>query len=192
MSLDWLKNPWAPALLAPLLVTGALWAFGWLPDLWAWVAGILQACLNWLVSDHAAPGWVWVIVCAFALAACAVIGAVCISAIGVKAKEASAPAPYLGFTELRFRGVLWRWRWAKGSISNLWCYCPACDRMLLPSNSIDGCRFFCEGCPTDHDSLRHAVPGKIFAYFEHYDHNGVLERVKREIDHQIRQRERQP
>jgi len=38
---------------------------------------------------------------------------------------------YYPFRELIFFKVLWRWKYKKGDVVALWCYCPKCQAMLM-------------------------------------------------------------
>lgn len=92
---------------------------------------------------------------------------------------------YYKFRELILFKVLWRWKYKKGDIIGLWCYCPKCQNMLMVDD--ENCRssealqdkitFFV--CPTcgGHE-LGRVVGG---------DRRYVLSLVRREIWRYIRE-----
>jgi len=92
---------------------------------------------------------------------------------------------YHKFRELILFKVLWRWKYKKGDIIGLWCYCPKCQNMLMVDD--ENCRseetlqhkvtyFICPACG-GHE-LGRVVGG---------DRRYVLSLVKREIWRHIRE-----
>lgn len=92
---------------------------------------------------------------------------------------------YYKFRELILFKVLWRWKYKKGDIIGLWCYCPKCQNMLMVDD--ENCRsseslqdkitfFVCPVCG-GHE-LGRVVGG---------DRRYVLSLVKREIWRYIRE-----
>lgn len=78
-----------------------------------------------------------------------------------------------------FEGVLWRWHYNfDGSVSDTWCFCPACDTALVYSAPGDDysrgyrrttTRFFCELCNTDKLTIegdRHYLVQKVIRQIE--------------------------
>lgn len=57
------------------------------------------------------------------------------------------------YTEDRFFGVVWRWRYAQGGPSGAWAFCPKCDTILVYSYRHDYGDFkttlHCETCEVD-------------------------------------------
>ena len=45
---------------------------------------------------------------------------------------------YYRFRELILFKVLWRWKYKKGDVIGLWCYCPKCQNMLMVDD--ENCR----------------------------------------------------
>ena len=92
---------------------------------------------------------------------------------------------YFKFRELILFKVLWRWKYKKGDIIGLWCYCPKCQNMLMCDD--ENCRaeetlqhkityFICPACG-GHE-LGRVVGG---------DRRYVLSLVRREIWRHIRE-----
>ena len=45
---------------------------------------------------------------------------------------------YYKFREMILFKVLWRWKYKKGEVIGLWCYCPKCQAMLMVDD--ENCR----------------------------------------------------
>lgn len=91
---------------------------------------------------------------------------------------------YSKFRELILFKVLWRWKYKKGDIIGLWCYCPKCQSMLMVDD--ENCRseetlqhkityFVCQECGGN--ELSRVVGG---------DRRYVLSLVRRDIWRHIR------
>jgi len=91
---------------------------------------------------------------------------------------------YSKFRELILFKVLWRWKYKKGDIVGLWCYCPKCQSMLMVDD--ENCRseetlqhkvtyFICQECGGN--ELGRVVGG---------DRRYVLSLVRRDIWRHIR------
>lgn len=91
---------------------------------------------------------------------------------------------YSKFRELILFKVLWRWKYKKGDIIGLWCYCPKCQSMLMVDD--ENCRseetlqhkityFVCQECGGN--ELGRVVGG---------DRRYVLSLVRRDIWRHIR------
>lgn len=92
---------------------------------------------------------------------------------------------YSKFRELILFKVLWRWKYKKGDVIGLWCYCPKCQNMLMVDD--ENCRseetlqhkityFVCPACGGN--ELGRVVGG---------DRRYVLSLVRREIWRHIRE-----
>jgi hypothetical protein len=91
---------------------------------------------------------------------------------------------YYKFREMILFKVLWRWKYKKGEVIGLWCYCPKCQAMLMVDD--ENCRseenlqnkltfFICHECGGN--ELGRVVGG---------DRRYVLSLVKRDIWRHIR------
>ena len=91
---------------------------------------------------------------------------------------------YFKFREMSMFNVLWKWKYRKGDISLLWCYCPTCQAMLTCDD--ENCRstedlqnkntfFICNECGGNEQ-------GRVVGGDRRY----VQSLVKREIWRQIR------
>jgi hypothetical protein len=93
-------------------------------------------------------------------------------------RRLSAPG-YFRYRQDTVFGTPWRWNWsARGDITDLWCCCPICDRIMLYS--------------TDYDKRDHMI--KTTVRCEYHDQpfaragekDDLLNAVKREIDLKVR------
>ena len=91
---------------------------------------------------------------------------------------------YFKFRELILFKVLWRWKYKKGDVVGLWCYCPKCQSMLMVDD--ENCRseetlqhkityFVCQECGGN--ELGRVIGG---------DRRYILSLVKRDIWRHIR------
>lgn len=134
--------------LRGFLLDAASWT--WEGVIWIWVT---------LISYYSMPGWAFLVVGFLAL--------VGLMAIYAHFQPENEPK-YKTYTEDRLHGVIWRWSWVGGRISNLWCFCPSCDAQLIysyNSSSQKKINLICEHC-TPNESDRHRwgqgrVLGKI-------------------------------
>ena len=91
--------------------------------------GLLDALWSWLTTSHAVTfttlGWV-------------MVGIVGIFVLwGVRSFRITVAEPwYLSFTKMRWRGVLWEWRYNGNRLHfpSITCYCPECDARIVPLN----------------------------------------------------------
>ena len=141
--------------------------------LWLWY-GLLW-CWEALVLSYSLPGWALFILVLFAVAGITIIGVAVVSLIGKASVDEPWHASYVKDT---IYGVEWRWRWVENRISDLWCYCPRCDAILVyndRSHFYEKTDFICENC---NHSVITSITGGDKAY--------ALEAVTREIDRRIR------
>jgi len=91
---------------------------------------------------------------------------------------------YFKFRELILFKVLWRWKYKKGDVVGLWCYCPKCQSMLMVDD--ENCRseetlqhkityFVCQECGGN--ELGRVIGG---------DRRYILSLVRRDIWRHIR------
>ena len=150
-----------PSLRVPV-VTFLTWV--WLGVLWCWGA---------LVSPYSLPGWIWLVVFAFAL-----LGAIDIF-LGIKnaiyKSESMSKPDYKSYVEDYMFEAKWRWRWEENTISDLWCFCPRCDGTLVYSDHFGETSFLCENCGPS-----------VVATISGGNKNYALGAVEREITRRIR------
>ncbi|MFZ1036490.1 MAG: hypothetical protein WAU61_03575 [Smithella sp.] len=112
--------------------------------LWLW--SVLIWCWNALISSYSLPGWAWFIL--FILALVSIINIY--SSIKGKTEEPE----FKKYVEDLIFGAKWRWKWVDNRISNLWCYCPHCEAILVYDDSscrsilldVNKTDFLCEHC----------------------------------------------
>ena len=85
--------------------------------------------LNRISELYAIPQWV---VNSGAIAICIIL-----LAFPFVARYLMRPK-YFRFRELILFKVLWRWKYKKGDVIGLWCYCPKCQSMLMVDD--ENCR----------------------------------------------------
>ena len=151
-----------PSLRMPVIIF-LTWL--WLGVLWCWRA---------LVASYSLPGWIWLVVFAFAI-----FGAIEIF-LGIKnaiSKPESMSKPdYTSYVEDSIFGAKWRWRWEGNAISDLRCFCPRCDGTLVYNETPFGeTEFLCENC-------NHSVRATIRGGNKYY----AIGAVEREIGRRIR------
>lgn len=92
---------------------------------------------------------------------------------------------YHKFRELILFKVLWRWKYKKGDIIGLWCYCPKCQNMLMVDD---------ENCRSE-ETLQHKITyfvcptcgGHELGRVVGGDRRYVLSLVRRDIWRHIRE-----
>ena len=92
---------------------------------------------------------------------------------------------YFKFRELILFKVLWRWKYKKGDIIGLWCYCPKCQSMLMVDD---------ENCRSE-ETLQHKITyficptcgGHELGRLVGGDRRYVLSLVRRDIWKHIRE-----
>ncbi len=93
---------------------------------------------------------------------------------------------YITYIEDFIYGTKWRWKWIKDEISDIQCYCPKCDAVLLYDDrsshtkytDVSKTDFICQNCDS-----------KIVTTIHGGNKNYALGAVKREIQRRIRTNE---
>ena len=151
----------------------------------SWIVGTLE-------SSHSIPSWA-----VLALGLLALFGIIAISmtvkeALGAKQEHPTEEHPFfVNYTEDMVDGVRWRWKWAGGSITNLWCFCPTCDAQLVPHESMSGTRFICERCHADGSVAGSRIRGRVVTTLEGQDAWYLVAAAEREILRRVRQMARE-
>ncbi|MBL8308014.1 MAG: hypothetical protein JNM33_15085 [Rubrivivax sp.] len=154
---------------AVLAVGGAVWAFA--PAAWKWFTDLLASIWAHLTSAATVPTW-WLYIL-YAISAAAVLTV----ALRVRAAATSTEPTFTDYTEDRFMGAVWRWRYAHGAPTGTWAFCPRCDTVLVYSYQRDygdlKTTLHCETCRVDIAT----EPG---------DRDDLVGKVHRQIDRKIR------
>lgn len=132
--------------------------------------------LNRISELYAIPQWV---VNSGAIAICIIL-----LAFPFVARYLMRPK-YFRFRELILFKVLWRWKYKKGDVIGLWCYCPKCQSMLMVDD---------ENCRSE-ETLQHKITffvcptcgGHELGRVVGGDRRYVLSLVKRDIWRHIRE-----
>ena len=152
-----------------LAIVGAVWAFA--PGAWIWFTHLLGSMWAHLTSAASVPTW-WLYVL-YAISAAVVL------TVGLRVRKAvmNTESTVTDYTEDRFFGAVWRWRYAHGGPTGTWAFCPRCDTVLVYSYRRDygavKTTLHCETCDLDIA----AEPG---------DRDDLLGKVHRQIDRKIR------
>ncbi len=158
-------------------------AMAGLAELWPPAKRALIWCWDQLVSfvalfgaSYQVAGWL--------LAFLFILALVTVTRFITGLKTTSQEATHFQFVEDQLYGAKWRWSWANGDISNLWCFCPRCDSELVfnDNEARDIFRmneprtsFICEHCSSD-----------IVARISGGDKDYALGVVRREIRRKVR------
>ena len=152
---------------------------------WAW-AGIIWVW-TLLSSDYQVPGWVILIIGLYGLLRLFFL----FFSIYVSRSQKEPTPLYWGYTEDMLYGAKWRWSWADGKISSLWCFCPSCDAQLVPGHDLEKTYFFCENCPpTKKKHIPFQPHGRLVSTIEGVGEDSTVGKIKREIERKIRTGER--
>ena len=100
--------------------------------------------------------------------------------------QGSSKPEHLSYKEDFIYGANWRWKWTKNEVSNIQCYCPKCDSLLVYDDSSCHTRytdvtktdFICQNCESQ---LVTSIHGG--------NKNYAINAVKREIERRIRTNE---
>lgn len=100
--------------------------------------------------------------------------------------QGSSKPEHLSYREDFIYGANWRWKWSRNEISNIQCYCPKCDSLLVYDDSSCHTRytdvtktdFICQNCESQ---LVTSIHGG--------NKNYAINAVKREIERRIRTNE---
>ncbi len=152
-----------------LWILGAFWAS--IKPVISWFWEKAQAFAGLFGDTYSAPGW-----------ALAILGLLALVTVirAVVALRSNYAAPHLSYIEDTLFGIKWRWSWEGGDISNLWCFCPACDSELVYDDRVRSPEgppvlFICERC-------NRTVVGRVEGNSIDY----ALDAVRREIRRRVR------
>jgi RNase P subunit RPR2 len=95
----------------------------------------------------------------------------------------SSKTDFSVYTKDFIYGAKWKWKWQKGEITNLQCYCPKCDTVLVYDDTSSYTRytdlpktdFICESCSS-----------QLITSIHGGNKNYAFNAVKREIERRIR------
>ncbi len=142
---------------------------------WAWE--FAKACWQYGVGAISIPRWLF--------AALVVLSASLIALLIVNMRRAAKSPSEYDYNENHFEGVLWRWHYAPGGmITNLWCYCPTCDTVLVYRDDYDDGRGYSGiGNPVMHVTCERCGP-KQATLAGHRE--SAVARVTRQIERNLR------
>ena len=165
---------------------------GFLPEVVSWVWGSASWLAGTLVSSHSIPGWAVLTLGLLALSGVITISMMVKEALRVGQEQPTEEQPFfINYTEDMVDGVRWRWKWAGGSITNLWCFCPTCDAQLVAHEGMSETRFICERCPSDGSAARSRRRGRVVTSIEGRDSWYLVDAAGREILRRVRVKARE-
>jgi RNase P subunit RPR2 len=93
---------------------------------------------------------------------------------------------FITYVEDFIYGTKWRWKWEKEEVTNIQCYCPKCDAILVYDDrsshtkytDVSKTDFICQNCDS-----------QIVTSIHGGNKNYALSAVKREIERRIRTNE---
>lgn len=156
-----------------LAILGELWPPVKTVLSWLWEKA--QAFAGLFGETYSVPGWALTILGLLALVTA--ISAV----VGLRSNPA---APHVSYIEDILFGAKWRWSWADGDISSLWCFCPVCDAELVYDDS-SAHRFHSQEEPQTVFICEHCNRN-IMGRVEGGDKEYALGAVRREIRRRVR------
>lgn len=151
---------------------------GYLVSFLGWLWSGVTWCWDALFLSYAIPGWAWLIVIIFSVTGF-------LTLFFAIRKNLTTPE-YSSYTEDYIKGAIWRWRWAYNKITDLWCFCPSCEAVLVYDDS--SCRsLYSNACKTDFicENCNHSVITSISGGNKSY----AVGAIEREIDRRIRTNE---
>ena len=148
---------------------------GWSAVSWTW--GLLH-------SSHPVPGGVVLVLSLLSLFGLTFIGLLLKESLSGK-PETAGPT-FRNYTQDILDGVRWRWRWVGNRITDLWCYCPACDAQLVFDGGYTETHLICERCPSDGTFFPHGFRGQVVATVTGGGTKYAVEAAEREILRRIR------
>ena len=138
----------------------------------------IQYILEWLYKEllttYTLPLWLILIISIFA--------SIYIAKLLLSIKFKSKPE-YTTYTQDFIYGTNWKWKWEKEEISDIQCYCPKCDAILIYDDTSSNTKhtelsktdFICENCNSNIVTTIHGG-----------NKNYAINAVKREIERRIR------
>ena len=138
----------------------------------------IQYILEWLYKEllttYTLPLWLILIISIFA--------SIYIAKLLLSIKFKSKPK-YTAYTQDFIYGTNWKWKWEKEEISDIQCYCPKCDAILIYDDTLSNIKhtelsktdFICENCNSNIVTTIHGG-----------NKNYAINAVKREIERRIR------
>ena len=165
------------------LITGVVSLY-FIPQTQEYVIDLLlqiQLGTNWLYEElltlYTLPLWIILVISIFA--------SITIIKFFLSFQTNSKPE-YITYIEDFIYETKWRWKWEKDEITNIQCYCPKCDAILVYDDSsthtkhtdLSKTDFICENCNF-----------QIVTSIRGGNKNYAISAVKREIERRIRTNE---
>ena len=130
-----------------------------------------------LLTSYSFPLWLFLSIC--------ILASVTIIKFILTLQGDSKPE-HISYVEDIIYDAKWRWKWTKDEVSDIQCYCPKCDAMLIYDDRSSHTRytdvsktdFICQNCDS-----------QLVASIHGGNKNYALSAVKREIERRIRTNE---
>ena len=152
-----LKNIWKDPVWSKVIATAILAAIGlgytYATDRWSFLpiidalAHAWTISFSWITSTSLIPNWLSLLT--GLLAVPTVI--ICAAILWNLSRAEKSSSHWKNYTEDKFFGILWRWRYTNGSIVDPYTFCPHCDFQIYPINkssyiAVDRIGFQCDSC----------------------------------------------
>ena len=140
----------------------------------SWFSQAIFWLKNTQLTAYNYPAWI--------LLLASILGFICLLTLLTLVKKDSK-LDNTKYTEDSIYGAKWKWKWQKNQITNLQCYCPNCDSVLVYDDTSSHTRytdvsktdFICESCKS-----------QLITSIHGGNKNYAFNAVKREIERRIR------
>ena len=140
----------------------------------SWFSQAIFWLENTQLTPYNYPAWI--------LLLASILGFICLLTLLTLVKKDSK-LDNTKYTEDSIYGAKWKWKWQKNQITNLQCYCPNCDSVLVYDDTSSHTRytdvsktdFICESCTS-----------QLITSIHGGNKNYAFNAVKREIERRIR------
>lgn len=120
----------------------------YLLGLWPGIASWLCSAWNWLFRATSVSNWLLTLLSLLAMAILLPLG---FAARSLLNDRETSDSHWSNYTEDKFFGLCWRWKYGDGEISNLYTFCPYCDYQVFfhvasPFGGVTKIGFHCDSC----------------------------------------------
>ncbi len=120
------EHPIWSKVIASIITAVFLYLASLIPGFYPAIWTVIKNTGVWLISSTPTPHWLIVLL---SLAALVVIGGVALRLFG----SSEATVTENDYTQDRFWGIVWRWRYSRDGIWQVVSFCPNCDMQIYPS-----------------------------------------------------------
>ena len=143
----WKDPVWSAVIAAAVIaVISALGTY--FLGFWPSIASGITIAWTWLFASTGVVNWLLLLLSLVSTSALVIVGLV----VWDSSASSKVTGPHwTSYTEDRFFGLRWRWRYAGSRIVDLNTFCPSCDFQVFPHNAsaysvVDRIGFSCDSC----------------------------------------------